>query len=105
MKILIEIKNLAGEFAENKDVAKELRVRKILPALAGGKMVVVDFSGVSGTTKSFIHALISEPIREFRDVSIDKIEYKNCSDVVKEVIKTVYEYMQESLDHENYYEE
>lgn len=104
MNILIKIKNLAGEFAENKDVAKELRVTKIIPALEKGEVVVLDFSGVSGATQSFIHALISEPIRQFHDVTLEKIEYKNCSDVVKEVIKTVYEYMQESLDSENYKE-
>ncbi len=102
--MLIKIKNLAGEFAENKDVAKELRVTKIMPTLEKGNVVVLDFSGVSGATQSFIHALISEPIRQFRDVALEKIEYKNCSAVVQEVIKTVSEYMQESLDSENYEE-
>lgn len=104
MSILIKIKDLAGEFAENKDVAKALRINKIIPTLADGKDVVLDFSGVSGTTQSFIHALISEPIRRFRDIALEKIEYKNCSDIVKEVIKTVFEYMQESLDVETYEE-
>ena len=101
MSTIIKIKDLAGDFAENKDVAKNLRVTKIMPTLAEGKEVVLDFSGVSGTTQSFIHALISEPIRRFRDAALEKIHYKNCSDVVKEVIKTVSEYMQESLDSEN----
>lgn len=104
MSILIKIKDFVGDFAENKDLAKELRITKIIPTLAEGKEVVFDFSGVSGTTQSFIHALISEPIRQFRDTAIEKMHYKNCSDVVKEVIKTVYEYMQESLDSENYEE-
>lgn len=104
MSIIIKIKDLVGDFAENKDVAKDLRITKIIPTLAEGKAVVLDFSGVSGTTQSFIHALISEPIRQFRDVALEKIEYKNCSDLVKEVIKTVSEYMQESLDSENYEE-
>ena len=104
MKITIELKKLIGEFAENKDIAKKIRVDQIMPALATGKTVVLDFSGVSGTTQSFIHALISEPIRQFRDKALDKIEYKNCSDIVKEIIKTVSEYMQESLDVENYEE-
>jgi hypothetical protein len=102
MSIIIKIKDLAGDFAENKDVAKDLRNTKIMPALAEGKEVVLDFSGVSGTTQSFIHALISEPIRQFRDGALEKMHYKNCSDVVKEVIKTVYEYMQESLDSGNH---
>ena len=104
MSTVIKIKDLVGDFAENKDVAKNLRVTKIMPILAEGKEVILDFSGVSGTTQSFIHALISEPIRRFRDVALEKIHYKNCSDVVKEVIKTVSEYMQESLDSENYEE-
>lgn len=98
MSIIIKIKDLVGDFAENKDVAKDLRITKIIPTLADGKVVVLDFSGVSGTTQSFIHALISEPIRQFRGMALEKIHYKNCSDVVKEVIKIVYEYMQESLD-------
>ncbi len=104
MKIIIKIKNLVGDFAENKDVAKDLRITKIIPTLEDGKDVILDFSGVSGTTQSFIHALVSEPIRRFRDVALEKIHYKNCSDVVREVIKTVSEYMQESLDSENYEE-
>lgn len=93
----IKIKNYAGTFAENKDKAKELRVTKVIPALADGKVVELDFDGVSGTTQSFVHALVSEPIRRFRDVALDNLEYKNCSDIVKEVVKTVYDYMQESL--------
>lgn len=104
MNINIKIKDFVGDFAENKDVAKDLRITKIMPTLKEGKDIVLDFSGVSGTTQSFIHALISEPIRQFRDVALEKMRYKNCSNVVKEVIKTVYEYMQESLDSENYEE-
>jgi len=102
MKTIIELKKLVGEFAENKDIAKKIRVNQIMPALANGKVVVLDFSGISGTTQSFIHALISESIRQFRDMALEKIEYKNCSDIVKEVIKTVSEYMQESLDVDTY---
>lgn len=97
MRKLIKIKKLAGDFAENKDIAKEIRANYIMPTLTDGNRVELDFSGVSGATQSFIHALISEPIRQFRDLALEKIEYKDCSDVVKEVIKTVYEYMQESL--------
>lgn len=104
MSIIIKIKDLVGDFAENKDVAKDLRITKIIPNLKDGEDIILDFSGVSGTTQSFIHALISEPIRLFRDAALEKMHYKNCSDVVKEVIKTVYEYMQESLDSEQYEE-
>ncbi len=95
---IIKIKDHAGTFAENKDIAKRLRIDKITPALSNKEEVELDFKGVSGTTQSFIHALISEPLRQFRDVALDNLEYKNCSDVVKEIVKTVYDYIQESFN-------
>jgi len=98
MKKVIQIKKLAGEFAENKDVAKDLRVNQIIPTLSEHNSIVLDFSGISGTTQSFIHALISEPIRQFGDDALDMMEFKNCSDVVREVVRTVCEYMQESIN-------
>lgn len=95
---IIKIKDHAGTFAENKDTAKWLRVEKIMPALSKKEKVELDFKGVSGTTQSFVHALISEPLRQFRDVALDNLEYKNCSGAVKEIIKTVYDYIQESFN-------
>ena len=94
----IKVRDYAGEFAENKDTAKDLRINKIMPALSNNKTVELDFQGVSGTTQSFIHALISDPIRQFGDVALENLEYKHCSAVVKEVVKIVYAYMQESID-------
>lgn len=88
------------ESYENKDIAKELRTNEIMPALSNGKTVELDFHGVSGTTQSFIHALLSEPIRQFRDAALDNLEYSHCSGAVQEVVKTVYDYLQESLDDE-----
>ena len=95
--ITINILERAGEFAENKDIAKELRIRDIIPALLDGKKVQINFNGVSGTTQSFVHALIAESIRQFGNRALENLEYAGCSDNVKEIIKTVYEYIQESL--------
>lgn len=101
MKKIIKLKKIAGEFAENKDIAKKLRIEKIMPALSKGDEVVFDFDGINGATQSFIHALISDPIREFRDVAFDNLTYKNANDDIKEIISIVYRYMQESLDGNN----
>ena len=62
-----------------------------------GNEVVLDFNGVTGATQSFIHALISDPIRELQDVAFDKLFYKNTNDDIREIISIVYRYMQESL--------
>ena len=86
-----------GDFAENKDIAKKLRIEKIMPALSKQNEVVLDFVGVTGATQSFIHALISDPIRELQDIAFDKLFYKNTNDDIREIISIVYRYMQESL--------
>lgn len=92
----IDIKKHAGSFAENKDVARTLRLEHIAPALTKGEEVVLDFGGVTGATQSFVHALISEPIRQYGDDVFDHMFFKSCSPVVKEVVQIVVEYMQES---------
>jgi len=97
MKKIIKVRKYAGDFAENKDIAKKLRIEKIMPALSRRKEVVLDFDGVNGATQSFIHALISDPIRELPDVAFDNLFYKNTNDDIREIISIVYRYMQESL--------
>ena len=59
---MIEIKllSIVGSFAENKDLAKEIRLKKIIPALETNKEIALDFDGIDTATQSFIHALISD---------------------------------------------
>jgi len=95
---IISIFNHAGGFAENKDVARQLREDVIILALQNGQEVIIDFGQVSGTTQSFVHALISGPIRQFRAVALDNLCFKNCNADVQAVIRIVFAYMQESLD-------
>src|SRR3989338_133319 len=95
----ISIYDEAGQFAENKDTARRLRLNKILPALNDGNTVVLDFKRVSSTTQSFIHALISDVIRTKGVDVLDKMLFKNCNEVVKAVIEIVVEYMQEPPAH------
>jgi hypothetical protein len=97
---MIKMKQLVGSFAENKDIAKQIRIEQTMPALSKGKEVVIDFNGVAGATQSFIHALISDPIREFRDVAYANLVFKNANDDVRTIISIVYRYMQESLSGE-----
>jgi len=98
MKKIINIQKAVGDFAENKDIAKRIRIEQIMPYLSRGDEIILNFSGVKGATQSFIHALISDPIREFRDVAFDNLAYKNANDDVREIISIVYRYMQESLN-------
>ncbi|OGV97080.1 hypothetical protein A2W24_00020 [Microgenomates group bacterium RBG_16_45_19] len=98
MKKIIKLSHMVNDFAENKDVAKKIRIEKIMPALTEGHEVVLDFGGISGATQSFIHALISDPIRKLKNVALDRLVFKNANDDIREIISIVYRYMQESLD-------
>jgi hypothetical protein len=92
---LIEIRDHAGAFAENKDTARDLRLNEIIPALERKEEVVLDFSGVDATTQSFIHALISDLLRKYGSDVLDRIEFKSCNDTVRKIITIVVDYMQE----------
>jgi hypothetical protein len=94
----IKMREAAGDFAENKDIAKKLRIEQIMPALSKGNEVILDFDGVNGATQSFIHALLSDPIRELGDITFNNLAYKNTNNDIREIISIVYRYMQESLD-------
>lgn len=96
MKV-IAIREQAGEFAENKDIASQLRDSVLLPALRKSEEVTVDFTSVDGATQSFIHALISEALREFGPDVLSHIIFKNCNRSVQGIIEIVVDYMQESL--------
>lgn len=98
MKKIIAMKKIVNDFAENKDIAKKLRIEEIMPALSKGDEVVLDFNGVGGATQSFIHALISDPIRELKDITFDHLMYQNANKDIREIISIVYRYMQESID-------
>ena len=85
----------SGIFAENKDLAREIRVNEILPLLEKNEQVVLDFQGVEGATQSFIHALISDIIRKKGVETLDKVYFKNCNDTVRKIVNIVVDYMQD----------
>jgi len=92
----VKIFDIAGSFAENKDVAREIRISKIVPALERNDEVVLNFMKVEAVTQSFIHALISDAIRNYGAEVLDKISFKSCNENIRKIIKIVVDYMQES---------
>lgn len=93
----IDIRAKAGGFAENKDVAGDIRLTEILPALEKGEEVVLDFTGVGAATQSFIHALISDVIRKHGAGVLDRIVFKSCDETVRKIVAIVVDYMQDGL--------
>jgi hypothetical protein len=93
----ITLRERVGTFAENKDLAREIREKDIKPALSAGEEVVLNFEGVSLATQSFIHAMISDPIRLYGAEVLDTMSFKNCNESVRTLITVVCDYMQDSF--------
>lgn len=78
--------------AENKDKAAEQRDDVLLPTLASGEKVVIDFAGIDTVTQSFVHALIADAVRQHGDGAFELLEFKNCEPGVQHIVRTVFEY-------------
>ena len=91
----------AGAFAENKDVARDIRLNEIIPALTKNEEVMLDFEKVGAATQSFIHALISDVLRRHGSDVLERMTFKSCNETIKKIINIVVDYMQEGLDLES----
>ena len=94
--IHIKLFESAGSFAENKDLARNIRMKKMIPAIDQGEKIILDFKNIDSATQSFIHALISDLIRNYGGEVLDKISFKNCNETIQKIINIVVDYMQES---------
>jgi len=95
--IHIKLFKKVGAFAENKDIAKEIRLKELIPVLKKGKKIILDFENIEGATQSFIHALISDLMRQYGSEVLDEIQFKSCTETVQAMISIVVSYMQESI--------
>lgn len=86
------ISELVGNFAENKDSARDIRLQKLKPLIDSGKKVCLDFKNVDSTTQSFVHALISQFFQDQGEKALMLFEFKNCNKPVKTLIATVINY-------------
>jgi len=93
---VVKVFQAAGDFAENKDIARQLRTEQLMPALDRGEKVLIDFANVSLSTQSFIHALISDALRKHGAGILDRLQFKGCNPPVQALIATVCDYMQDS---------
>ncbi|OGW72238.1 MAG: hypothetical protein A2Y02_01905 [Omnitrophica bacterium GWA2_52_12] len=90
-----------GAFAENKDIARDIRLQEIMPALTQGEEVILDFEKVGAATQSFIHALISDVLRNYGNDVLERISFKGCNETIRKIINIVVDYMQDGIGSEN----
>lgn len=81
-----------GSFASNKDVARELRHSEILPRISRCESVILDFTGVDGSTQSLIHSLIAEPLQLYGKDALSLLQFKSANPLLKTLISLVIDY-------------
>ena len=92
--MIVKIIDKCGDFAENKDIARDIREKTIKPIFntKTDEEIILDFSGVDSTTQSFIHALLSEFFQVAGESALNRFEFRECSKAVKSLITTVINY-------------
>lgn len=86
-----------GDFAGDKDAAAHIRETYLKIELARGRSPILDFAAVTLATQSFIHALLAAVVREDPG-SLERIQFQNCNESIREVIEIVVEYAQDQFD-------
>jgi hypothetical protein len=92
MKRIVRLPGGESRFQEDKELARDIRQRDILPALARGDSVVLDFEDVEYATQSFIHALIGEVLKRYGIDVLDRVEFRKCSKQLQNIISLVVNY-------------
>jgi hypothetical protein len=72
-----------------------------MPELEKKNKVVLNFDKIDRASQSFIHSLISDPIRQYGDNVLDIMVFKNCNDKVRGMIKIVLGYLQDAIDNKD----
>ncbi|SRR6266404_1451352 len=96
--LLLKLVDYVGDFAEDKDWAAVFREKAIRPVLAGGDKIILDFGGITLTTQSFVHALISDLLRSEGEEALDRIEFRGCVAGVRGIVETVVQYSLETME-------
>ncbi len=86
------------DFAENKDIGKDIRVNEIMPELEKNNQVILNFEGIDRASQSFIHSIVSDPVRQYGDRALELMLFKSCNNKVKGMIKIVLGYLQDAID-------
>ncbi len=92
MTYTINILSHLGSFASNKDTAKTIRQTEILPRLTKNESIILDFTGVEGSTQSLIHALIAEPLQLHGEKALSLLQFKSANPLLKTLISLVIDY-------------
>jgi hypothetical protein len=85
----LHIQNFFGTNPEDKSAAISYRDKYLLPAIADGKKLLLDFDGVSSSPHSFLNALLATPIKRLGMSAYKRLKVINAQPDIRETIDFV----------------
>jgi hypothetical protein len=82
----VNVYNFFTEYAEDKEGAVRFRDRKLLPAIAEGKSILLNFDRVVSAPHSFLSALLATPIMRLGMTAYKLIKVTNAVPEIRETI-------------------
>lgn len=90
-KLYISVRNYFGKYAEDKDLAKKIRDKYILPALAENKTITLDFEDIVSAPHSLLNAMLATPIERLGLAAYKKIKRINVSPDIRETLDFIFD--------------
>jgi len=87
----LSIYNYFGTYPEDKSAAIKYRDRSLIPAIEGGKKLLLDFDGVNSSPHSFLNALLATPIKRMGMSAYKRIKVVNAKPDIRETIDFILE--------------
>jgi hypothetical protein len=89
--LYISVRNYFGKYAEDKDLAKKIRDKYILPALAENKTLTIDFEEIISAPHSLLNAMLATPIERLGLAAYKKIKIINASPDIRETLDFIFD--------------
>jgi len=82
----LSMRNYFGRYAEDKELAIKLRDEKLLPLIAEGRSISIDFEEIISAPHSLLNALLATPIQRLGLAAYKRIKVINARTEIRETI-------------------
>lgn len=89
--LYISVRNYFGKYAEDKDLAKKIRDKYILPALEENKTLTLDFEEIISAPHSLLNAMLATPIERLGLAAYKKIKIINAAPEIRETLDFIFD--------------
>ncbi|MET0583076.1 MAG: DUF4325 domain-containing protein [Pseudoxanthomonas sp.] len=86
----LEINNIFGSYAEDKDAAIKFRDKYLFSSIEAGKQILINFDSVRSAPHSFLSALLASPIKVLGLLAYKKIRIVSATPEIRETLDFIF---------------